>query len=51
MEKPKIRERAVHFLNKRTKQKDNLVITRDEALSALTDFVNEILTSISQQEK
>jgi hypothetical protein len=37
------REEAEKFLNKRTKQKENLVISRGEALSALEDFAKHIL--------
>ena len=33
---------AAEFLAKRTKQKDNLVITRNEAMSGLSDFAMEI---------
>ena len=39
-----IKNLALNFLTRRTKQRDNLVITRQEALDALIDFVksNEI---------
>ena len=33
---------ANSFINKRTKQKDNLVITRNEAITALVDFAKLI---------
>lgn len=35
-----LKQRAEKFLKKRTKQKDNLVISREEALSGLVDFAS-----------
>jgi len=38
MNKSEIRQKAIEFLDKRTKQKENLVISRNEAVSGLVDF-------------
>ena len=43
MIKSRFYEQAENFLNKRSRQKNNLVITRDDAISGLCDFVESIL--------
>ena len=48
MDKQEIRQNAIEFLDKRTKQKDNLVISRNEAISGLCDFYETIQASTDQ---
>ena len=45
------KKEAEEFLKKRSIQKDNLVITRNEAISALSDFAVLIINLSNEKEK
>ena len=48
MNKSEIRQNAIEFLDKRTKQKENLVISRNEAISGLCDFYETLQANQDQ---